>query len=141
VIAPVVIHFRSSCYPGEIPRCTIVVSRPSLLDYLSENEMKPADLPSMSVDQLWNLHEEIVALLSTKMEAEKRELEQRLAELQRVVAKKPKPRRSYPKVLPKYRNPDRPSETWSGRGKQPHWVSTHLRLGKKVDELLIVQTH
>jgi H-NS histone family len=24
-------------------------------------------------------------------------------------------------VFPKYRNPDQPAETWTGRGKQPRW--------------------
>ena len=36
--------------------------------------MKDKDLMLMSVDQLWNLHEEIVAVLSTKIDAEKQEL-------------------------------------------------------------------
>jgi DNA-binding protein H-NS len=28
-------------------------------------------------------------------------------------------RRPYPKVTPKFKNPQDPSQTWSGRGKQP----------------------
>lgn len=99
--------------------------------------MKHELLRSMSVDQLWALHEEIVAKLSLKIEAEKRELERSLARLQN----KPNVRRSYPKVRPKYRNPEMPSETWSGRGRQPRWVDAQLRSGKKFDELLIAQTH
>jgi hypothetical protein len=46
-------------------------------------------------------------------------------------------RRPYPKVLPKYRNPKNPAETWSGRGKQPRWLAAQLRSGKKVDDFLI----
>ena len=103
--------------------------------------MKDQNLAKMSVDQLWTLHEEICAILSTKMDAEKHELERRLARLQGRIENKPNARRYYPKVHPKYRNPERPSETWSGRGKQPHWVGAQLRSGKKVDELLIAQTH
>ncbi|MCK1655290.1 H-NS histone family protein [Bradyrhizobium sp. 149] len=38
--------------------------------------------------------------------------------------------RAYPRVLPKYQNPDRPSETWAGRGKQPRWVTAQLKSGK-----------
>jgi len=103
--------------------------------------MKDEDLMSMSVDQLWNVHEEIVAMLSTKIDAEKHELERRLSLLQGRIENKPNARRPYPKVRPKYRNPDRPSETWSGRGKQPHWVGAQLQSGKEFDELLIAQTH
>jgi DNA-binding protein H-NS len=103
--------------------------------------MKNRDLATMSVDQLWTLHEEICAVLPTKIDAEKQELERRLARLQGSIDNKPNARRPYPKVRPKYRNPERPSETWSGRGKQPRWVGAQLRSGKKFDELLIAQTH
>ena len=97
--------------------------------------MKNKNLATMSVDELWSLHEEVRTTLSTKLDAEKRELERRLALLNG------RARRPYPKVHPKYRNPERPSETWSGRGKQPHWVGAQLRSGKKVDKLLIARTH
>jgi DNA-binding protein H-NS len=111
--------------------------RPLSLNILWSTDMKHEVLRSMSVDQLWALHEEIVAKLSLKIEAEKRELERSLARLQN----KPNMRRPYPKVRPKYRNPEMPSETWSGRGRQPRWVDAQLRSGKKFDELLIAQTH
>jgi DNA-binding protein H-NS len=46
-------------------------------------------------------------------------------------------RRPYPAVLPKFRNPDDPSQTWTGRGKQPRWLTAKLRSGKMVDEFRI----
>ena len=103
--------------------------------------VKNKDLAMMSVDELWNLHEEVRTTLSTKLDAEKQELERRMALLNGSARGQQKARRPYPKVHPKYRNPERPSETWSGRGKQPHWVGAQLRSGKKVDELLIARTH
>jgi DNA-binding protein H-NS len=106
-----------------------------------ETTMKSKDFAMMSVDELWNLHEEVRTMLSTKLDGEKRELERRLALLNGRNANRPKARRPYPKVHPKYRNPERPSETWSGRGKQPHWVGAQLRSGKRVDDLLIARTH
>jgi DNA-binding protein H-NS len=106
-----------------------------------EVNMKDHDLTMMSVDELWALHEKIRAILSTKLDAEKHRLERRLAQLNGPIENGPKARRPYPKVHPKYRNPERPSETWSGRGRQPHWVGAQLKSGKKVDELLIGQTH
>jgi DNA-binding protein H-NS len=48
-----------------------------------------------------------------------------------------RPRRSYPKVYPKYRNPDEPSETWSGRGKQPRWLVSALKSGKTIADFEI----
>jgi DNA-binding protein H-NS len=98
----------------------------------------------MSIDQLWNLHEEVVAELSRKIAAEKTTLEQRLRKLglnssQSRSGKLDRPRRPYPKVLPKYRNPKDPAETWAGRGKQPRWLRAQLRLGKSLDDFRIKQ--
>ena len=99
------------------------------------------DLESMSVDQLWSLHEMIASELARKIKAEKERLEQHLRELGLSEAdgsKIPaKPRRRYPKVHPKYRNPERPTETWAGRGKQPRWLNAQLRSGKKLDDFKI----
>jgi DNA-binding protein H-NS len=97
------------------------------------------DLDSMSVDQLWSLHEMIVSELGRKITAEKERLEQRLRELRLAdTSKMPaKPRRPYPKVRPKYRNPERPKETWAGRGKQPRWLKAQLISGKKLDDFKI----
>jgi DNA-binding protein H-NS len=41
-------------------------------------------------------------------------------------------------VAPKYRNPSNPSETWSGRGRQPVWFAEAIkRRGVTVESLLI----
>jgi DNA-binding protein H-NS len=103
--------------------------------------MKPHDLKSMSVDELWSLHELVVSILARHISSEKARLEQRLRELGRDTAASAKKvshaRRPYPPVFPKYRNPTRPSETWSGRGKQPRWLTAELRSGKKLDDFRI----
>lgn len=41
------------------------------------------------------------------------------------------------KVKPKYRNPDNPKETWSGRGRAPRWLSALIAKGKKIEQFLI----
>ena len=102
--------------------------------------MKSLDLRTMSVDDLWKLHEQLVEELANKIAAEKAKLEDRLNKLSvPLIAKETneRPRRPYPKVLPKYRNPSNPDETWAGRGKQPRWLRAQLRSGKKLDEFLI----
>ena len=35
----------------------------------------------------------------------------------------------------KYRNPDDPSQTWSGRGRRPRWLTEALEAGRKLDDL------
>jgi DNA-binding protein H-NS len=103
--------------------------------------MKPHDLKSMSMEELWSLHEQVATVLARRISAEKARLEQRLRQLGQGVLTSDEhvssARRPYPKVVPKYRNPKRPSETWAGRGKQPRWLTAQLRSGKKLDDFRI----
>jgi DNA-binding protein H-NS len=41
------------------------------------------------------------------------------------------------KVKPKYRNPDKRSETWTGRGRMPLWMAALVKKGKKPEDFLI----
>src|SRR4051794_19227986 len=98
--------------------------------------MKQRDLKSMSIDELWSLHQVVASQLTSKISAEKARLDQRLRELGAVV-KSSHARRPYPQVFPKFRNPAQPGETWAGRGKQPRWLIAQLRSGKKLDDFRI----
>jgi DNA-binding protein H-NS len=111
---------------------------------------KKLDLEAMGFDELWLLHEELTKVLTEKITKEKLELERRLAQLNRAnpIAEAEDPsatpptgrhRRKYPKVLPKYSNPSVPTETWSGRGKQPRWLVAALRAGHKLEDFLIAR--
>jgi DNA-binding protein H-NS len=119
--------------------------------------LNKSDLPTLSIDELWTLHEEVGVILSKKITTEKRELEKRLATLNRgsisgkvlisdkamvtqaVVQRRERQavRRKYPPVLPKFQNPADPTETWAGRGKQPRWLVSQLKAGKKINDFLI----
>ena len=95
--------------------------------------MERMELDRMSLDELWSLHVEIALLLQEKIKTEKLALEERLRILKAPVSE----RRPYPPVSPKYRNPDRPAETWSGRGKQPRWLVAQLKSGSRIDDFRI----
>ncbi len=41
------------------------------------------------------------------------------------------------KVVPKYANPDDATQTWTGRGRRPHWVQEALGNGKSLEDLAI----
>jgi DNA-binding protein H-NS len=108
--------------------------------------MKSSDFSSMSVEQLWNLHEQVTSTLARKITEEKAKLEERLRWLENSNFESTgesighhRPRRPYPKVLPKYQNPKNPVEKWSGRGKRPHWVQAQLKAGKKLEHFLIAR--
>ena len=40
-------------------------------------------------------------------------------------------------VEPKYKNPAIPTETWSGRGRQPVWVKEHINGGGTLENIAI----
>jgi DNA-binding protein H-NS len=101
------------------------------------------DLKAMSTDELWALHEKITTKLAASLLAEKRVLEDRLKQLKGGIGPEreasPSRRRPYPTVVPKFRNPDRPFETWAGRGKTPRWLAAKLKSGKRIDDFRIRQ--
>lgn len=41
------------------------------------------------------------------------------------------------KVAPKYRDPDNPRNTWSGRGSQPRWLAEEVKRGRHAADFLI----
>ena len=41
------------------------------------------------------------------------------------------------KAAAKYRNPHNPDETWSGRGRKPHWVHSAISSGMDISDLEI----
>jgi DNA-binding protein H-NS len=123
---------------------------PSIVAVAADGIFAASDLASMSVDELWNFHVELKAILAAKIAAEVRELERRIDRLNAVIDTNKRadrssksaipPRRPYPAVLPKYRNLTAPFETWSGRGKQPRWLTAQLDLGKRLEDFRIGST-
>jgi DNA-binding protein H-NS len=99
------------------------------------------DLKSMSADQLWSLHELVASALARKISEEKAQLDWRLRQLGGNEADSFKhasrARRPYPRVFPKYRNPTKPAETWTGRGLRPRWLTAQLKSGKNLDDFRI----
>src|SRR5579859_7245914 len=91
----------------------------------------------MSINELWEVYEEISRVLKARMVAEKETLEKRLVSMASAAADRAKPRRPYPPVVPKFANPDRPSQVWSGRGKRPKWVVEKLASGLTLEDLNI----
>ena len=110
---------------------------------------KKVNLDTMSANEMWELHEEVGRALSVRLTSEKRKLEKRLEQLHRdkeapslnfsndMKELPPMPRRKYPRVYPKYQNPQEPSETWSGRGKTPRWLVAALQTGHKPEDFAI----
>jgi len=105
--------------------------------------MDDRTLTEMPLDELWVLHQSVATILASRLEAEKSRLEDRLRLLHGDAARNlPErlSRRPYPAVLPKFRNPAEPHQTWSGRGKRPHWVTELLDAGGSIQDFQINDT-
>lgn len=102
--------------------------------------MKTPNLEKMQTDQLWEFHALVGSLLEKKLTAEKQDLECKLGRLRSGVvnSSSPRPRRYYPEVRPKFRNPEDPSQTWAGRGKTPRWMNKMLATGRSIEDSRIV---
>jgi DNA-binding protein H-NS len=95
-------------------------------------------LKSMSVDRLVDLREKVETALRTRIAATRSELEAKLKELPEVGGFRKTSRRGLRgRVSPKYRNPDNPAETWSGRGLRPRWLVAKLKRGAREEDFLI----
>jgi DNA-binding protein H-NS len=101
-------------------------------------------LEEFSIPELEELSERVAEEIASKREARSRELREEMAKLaeregltlEEVIRAGQKPRKRQPPKQ-KYRNPEKPSQTWSGRGKKPAWVEKALKAGKSLEELEI----
>lgn len=100
------------------------------------------DLDSMSRAELEKLRADVDKALKTletrrKVEARK-ELEQKARELgfslDELTSVSPKGKT---KSAPKYRHPENPDITWTGRGRQPAWIKEGLAAGKCLEDFAI----
>jgi DNA-binding protein H-NS len=105
--------------------------------------MADIDLNSMSLDDLKTLQKNVnkavdgyqdkqrkVALAAA--DAAAREMGFTLAELTGGAVKK-----TTAVSPPKYRHPENPEQTWTGRGRQPDWMKDALENGQSKEEFLI----
>ncbi len=105
--------------------------------------MADIDLNSMSLDDLKKLQKDVNKAIDGyedkqrkaalgAVEAAAREMGFTLVELMGMPGKKTK------SVSPaKYRHPENPEQTWTGRGRQPDWMKDALENGQSKDEFLI----
>ncbi|MCM2562801.1 H-NS histone family protein [Lutimaribacter sp. EGI FJ00015] len=100
------------------------------------------NLDDMSLDELRALRKQVDRTIDTYKERQRQkalaELEEKAKAmgftLNELIGGK-KARRS--SGIPKYRHPDDPMTTWTGRGRRPDWVKEALANGKSLDDLLI----
>ncbi len=78
--------------------------------------------------------EERIAELKAQVEADKARTAAAEAEL---AALCPQPVKMANPSTPKYRDPDKPENTWAGRGKMPGWLKKKQEAGASLDDFLV----
>lgn len=103
------------------------------------------DFDNWSVKELLELQDEIKAAIVVRQQNEKAELKAKMAQLasdaglslDEVLGLK-KGRGSKSASIAKYRNPDDPTDTWTGRGRKPNWLVDRLKKrGASLEDFLI----
>lgn len=101
------------------------------------------DLDSMSLDDLKKLSKDVEKAIASFEDRKRKEARKALEKVARefglsveeVVGVQKAPSRAS-KSAAKFRNPANPSETWSGRGRQPGWYKDALAKGKSPEAML-----
>lgn len=99
------------------------------------------DLTKLSLEELEALARDIEIEVTSRRQAERERVLQQMRELAASIGTTPEDLfRRTGKVVEKvvtvkYRHPDDPLLTWSGRGKRPQWVVEYLATGKSLDDL------
>lgn len=104
---------------------------------ISLDKMSLADLKTLKKDV-----EKTIASFEKRRIADARKAVEELAKkhgvsLDQLVPSGKKTAKSKAKSPAKYRNPENPSETWSGRGRQPEWFKAAEAAGKSRESMAV----
>ena len=105
--------------------------------------MSKFDLDALSLEDLKKLQKQVATAIASyearqkaaafeKVDAIAKELGYSLSDLAEFRAA---PKR--PASIPKYRHPENPEVTWSGRGRKPAWLAEEIAAGKKLEDFSI----
>jgi DNA-binding protein H-NS len=107
-----------------------------------EAKMAKINLNKLSIPELEALQVEIGQSIDQRREQDRATLKEQMAEMASKAGftlddlfGKPKGKKSA--LPPKYRNPENPSQTWSGRGRRPNWLEEGIANGADLDDFLI----
>lgn len=101
------------------------------------------DLSNLNLNDLKALQKQIADTIVTRKDRLKEEVKSKIRTLasehgmtlEELFGIKAAPGKS--KLAPKYRNPNPPHQTWSGRGRVPQWMHDPISRGAKKEDFLI----
>jgi DNA-binding protein H-NS len=105
------------------------------------------NISKLNYNELVGLEAKVSAAIAKRKQDEKADLKRRIAalaknsgfDLDEIVGSSTRRGRTTrgKKVAPKYRHPKDAALTWTGRGRQPLWLASEIKKGKKLDSFLI----
>ena len=103
------------------------------------------DLSNLSLDELHELAAKAQRALEDKRRESRKAVITQIKELADSIGvtvtitdgERPASARKGSKVPPKYRNPNNPNQTWTGRGVKPRWLAALVNEGRSADDFLI----
>lgn len=99
---------------------------------------KVINLADYSIEDLVNLIKNAESMLEQKVAERKKEAKKEIKELASVYGFELNDlfenKRVKKSVPVKYRHPENPTLSWTGRGRQPNWLKEELETGKSINE-------
>ena len=101
------------------------------------------DYNALSLDQLKEINKKSSAAIASYENRQRKEAVSKATEiakaagfssLEEMMASQPA---KLAKAEPKYRHPENPEMSWSGRGRKPSWIVEALEVGKSLDDFAI----
>ncbi|MEM6728250.1 MAG: H-NS histone family protein [Pseudomonadota bacterium] len=103
--------------------------------------MSTIDLSGMSKAELLKLQKDVAKAIENFDERARQEalaaLDAKAKEMGYSLAELTGAKKARSVNPPKYRNPENPEQTWTGRGRQPQWIKDALKGGKELEALAL----
>jgi len=103
--------------------------------------MNAVDLDNMSLEELKELNKKVTKAINTYEDRQKQQalaaLDEKAREMGFSLSELTGGRKARKPSVPKYRNPDDPSMTWTGKGRQPEWFKAAIAAGKTPEDMAI----
>lgn len=105
--------------------------------------MAAINVEKLALKELIDLNQRVQKAIVTAKERERSELKQKIAQMAEnsgfsvteLFGGRTSGRGKGQSIgVAKYRNPDNPSETWTGRGRKPNWLVARLAKGARLDD-------
>lgn len=105
--------------------------------------MTGLDLAKMDLDALKRLQKDVAVAIATYQERQREEARALLEKQAREMGFKledlaaPPSKRKGRASPAKYRHPENPALTWTGRGRRPNWITAALEQGRSLEDMQV----